>query len=180
MRAIIYARCSTDETKQDVEVQLKELRAYCEKEGWKYDEVSEYVSGYKKIPPKLYEVLNLLPKKIYDVFIVHSLDRFSRQKPRITEQMLNHITDCKVRFIAIQNNLDSQNEMVWYSFKGIFAYFSNIYSKNLSEKIKLGMNRAKEKGSKIGRPIGSKDKKQRDKKGYLKRIYNFKLKTESK
>ena len=29
-KVIIYARCSTDEKKQDVEVQLKELRRWCD------------------------------------------------------------------------------------------------------------------------------------------------------
>ena len=46
-KAVIYARCSTDENKQDVEVQLKELRRYCSAYGWEYDEVSEYGSGFK-------------------------------------------------------------------------------------------------------------------------------------
>ena len=41
MKAVIYARCSTDESKQDVEAQLKELRRYCEAYGWGYEEVSE-------------------------------------------------------------------------------------------------------------------------------------------
>ncbi len=33
-KAVIYARCSTDESRQDVEVQLKELRRYAEAYGW--------------------------------------------------------------------------------------------------------------------------------------------------
>lgn len=176
MRAIIYARCSTDESKQDVEVQLKQLRKYCEEQGWQYDEVSEYSSGFKGVPPKLQQVLNLISQRMYGVMIVHSLDRFSRLTPRITEQMLNHIVDSKCRFIALQHNLDSDNEMTWYAFKGLFAYFSNMYSQQLSEKIKLGMARAKEKGKPIGRPAGSKDKKLRNKKGYYKRTYKFKPK----
>lgn len=175
MRAIIYARCSTDESKQDTEVQLKELRAYCEREGWTYDEISEYGSGSKGVPPKLQRLLTLVSQRTYQVFLVHSLDRFSRLTPRTTEQMLNHITDSKCRFIALQQNLDSSNEMTWYAFKGLFSYFANLYSKNLSEKVKLGMARAKEKGKTLGRPVGSTDKKPRSKKGYYKREYKFKL-----
>lgn len=180
MRAIIYARCSTDESKQDVEVQLQQLRKYCKEQGWNYDEVAEYSSGYKGVPPKLQHLLDLVSQRIYQVFVVHSLDRFSRLSPRVTEQMLNHITDCKCRFIAIQQNLDSDNEMIWYSFKGLWAYFSNMYSKKLSEKIKLGMARAKEKGKIMGRPAGSTDKKQRSKKGYFNRKYKFKPKYTTK
>ena len=128
--------------------------------------------------------MDLIAKRLYQVIVVHSLDRFSRQPPRVTEQMLNHVTDCGCRFIAIGHNLDSDNEMNWYAFKGLFAYFSNMYSKQLSEKVKLGMKKkqdeiaekgftiSKKTGKKIksiGRPRGSKDRKIRSKKGYYQR-----------
>lgn len=176
MRAIIYARCSTDESKQDVEVQLKQLREYCENNNWKYDEVFEYGSGSKSIPPKLQQVLDLIAKRLYQVILVHSLDRFSRLKPSVTEKMLNHIQDCKCRFISLAENLDSDNPMIWYCFKGLWLYFANQYSINLSKKVKLGMERAREKGVHCGRPLGSKDKKQRSKTGYYRRKYGFKIK----
>ena len=176
MRCIIYARCSTDESKQDVEVQLKQLRDYCKNNNWEYDEISEYASGSKNtLPLKLQKVLDLITKRLYQVIIVYSMDRFSRQKPRVTEQMLNHITDCGCRFISIQEGLDSNNEQMWFSMKGIWLYLANQFSVNLSKKVKLGMARAKEKGVHCGRPSGSKDKKQRSKKGYYKRTHKFKL-----
>lgn len=170
MRAIIYARCSTDESKQDVEVQLKQLRAFCDRENWEYDEVWEYASGSKDKQTELKKVRDLIIKRVYQVILVHSLDRFSRQHPSVTEKMLNEIVDCKCRFISLQENLDSDNQMIWYVFKGMWSYFANQYSLNLSKKVKLGMERAKEKGIHVGRPPGSKDKKKRSKKGYYNRI----------
>ena len=106
MRTIIYARCSTDEKKQDVEVQLKELRKYCENEGWKCDELSDYGSGYKGVPDNLKKVLRLIEKGYYKILIVHSLSRFSRQHPKTTEKMLNFVIDRGCRFISIQEKLD--------------------------------------------------------------------------
>jgi len=170
MRAIIYARCSTDESKQDVEVQLKQLREYCERERWEHDEVWEYASGSKGKQEKLQQVMDLIVQRVYQVIIVHSLDRFSRLHPSITEKMLNDILSCNCRFISIQENLDSNNTMLWYTFKGLWIYFANQYSLNLSKKVKLGMERAKEKGIHIGRPKGSLDKKKRSKKGYFTRL----------
>lgn len=181
MRAIIYARCSTDEKKQDVEVQLKELRDYCKRKGWEYDELFEYESSYKGVPDKLRKALKLVEKKMYDVFLVHDLSRFSRQHPATTIKMLNFIIDHNCRFISLQNNLDSKQEHTWFIFMGGFAYFNWIYSRNLSDKTKLGIKNVKEiikkkgyyKSKKtgrkikgIGRPAGSKDKKPRSKKGY--------------
>ena len=56
-KAVIYARCSTDEARQDTENQLQELRQYCAAFGWQCDEVSEYDSGFKGTQPKLQEIL---------------------------------------------------------------------------------------------------------------------------
>ncbi len=175
-KAIVYARCSTDESRQDVEIQLVELRSYCERQGWEYDEVSEYASGSKSIPEKLSLVLEAVFRRKYDVMIVHSMDRFSRLVPSTTEKLLNQIVESNCRFISMQENLDSDNKMLWYSMKGMWLYFSNLYSVKLSEKVKLGMKRAAEKGKHCGRPKGAKDKKQRSKKGY----YNKGLKSRLK
>ncbi len=175
MKAIIITRCSTDESKQDVENQIKPCKEYAERNNWEYDIVKYYGSASKKIPDELQRVLDLIAQRKYNIVLVYSMDRFSRLHPRITEKLLNHITECEARFVSILENLDSDNTMMWYAMKGLWIYFANLYSVNLSIKVKEGMKRAKEKGKPIGRPKGSKDKKQRTKKGYYNRKYNFKL-----
>ncbi len=169
MRAIIYARCSTDESKQDVEVQLKELRSYCDKEGYDYDELSDYSSGSKHIPDNLRKAMGLIKEGHYKVMIVHSLDRFSRLHPTTQDKMLAFITqECKCRFLSLQENIDSENEIMWNIIRHLFQHFSHQYSKNLSEKVSLGIKNAKAEGTyKGGRPKGSKDKKKRSNKGYI-------------
>lgn len=180
MRAVILCRCSTDESRQDTELQIKPCKEYVEKQGWDYDIVDYYGSASKGIPDRLQQVLDLIAQRTYDVLVVYSMDRFSRLKPSITEKMLNHIMECKCRFISLQENLDSDNPMVWYCFKGLWIYFANQYSINLSKKITAGMKLAKEEGKIMGRPKGSKDRKQRTKKGYFKRVYKFKLNSTTK
>jgi len=147
-RAVIYARCSTEESRQDVEVQLKELRRYCEAYGWQYDEVSEYGSGFKKdCQPELDKVLEKIRLKHYDVLIVYSMDRFSRQSPSKINALLDRIVeDCKCRFIALQQGIDSQNELTWHVVKPLFTYFANKFSKDLGEKVRNGIVRKKERG----------------------------------
>ena len=180
MKAIILCRCSTDETMQDVELQIKPCKEYATKLGYEYDVVSYYGSASKGIPEELQRVLDLIAQKKYDAIIVYSMDRFSRLKPSITEKMLNHISDCKCRFLSIQENLDSDNPMVWYCFKGLWIYFANQFSLNLSDKVKKGMAKAKAEGRNVGRIKGAKDKRIRNKKGYYKRVYGFKLNSEDK
>ena len=94
--------------------------------------------------------------------------------------MLNHITERDARFISILEGLDSENTMMWYAMKGLWIYFANLYSVNLSKKVKEGMLKAKEKGKPIGRPKGSVDKRKRSKKGYYNRKSKFKLNGASK
>lgn len=166
MRTIIYARCSTDEKRQDTEIQLEQLRDYCKRQGWVYDEVQEYSSGSKGIPDKLRKVLNLIRGKMYDVLLVYDLSRFSRLHPTTTSKMMDFIVQNKCRFLSLQDNIDSNDEIKWLVIKPLFQYMAYIYSKNLSEKVKLGMKKAKEKGILTHRPKGSKDKKPRSKKGY--------------
>ena len=137
--------------------------------------LSYYGSASKGIPEQLQQVIDLITQRVYQVCVVHSMDRFSRLKPIVTEKMLGHITDCDCRFISLQENLDSNNTMVWYTMKGMWLYFANLYSLNLSKKVKMGMAKAKAEGKHVGRPKGAKDKRMRSKKGYYNRVYKFKL-----
>ena len=147
MKAILYSRCSTDEKKQDVEVQLVELRRYVSAYGWEFDEVEEYGSGYKGKQPKLKAVLEKIKRKEYDVMVVYSLDRFSREHPKKVNALLDSIVyDYKCRFIAIQGGIDSDNEIIWNVIKPLFTYMANVFSQNLADKVKKGIARKKDKG----------------------------------
>jgi DNA invertase Pin-like site-specific DNA recombinase len=154
MKVLIYARCSTDESHQDVEVQLKELRRYCQHHNWSYEEASEYGSGYKGDQPKLKEKLEQIKLGHYGILLVWSMDRFSREHPRKVDELLNRIVyDYKCRFIALGDGIDSADEMKWHIMRHMMTYFANVYSRKLSERVKGGIARAKEKGSyKGGRP----------------------------
>lgn len=167
MRTIIYARCSTDEKRQDVNIQLSQLKEYCKRQGWKYDIQWEYASSSKQIPDKLRKVLNLIKERHYDIFLCYDLTRFSRLHPTKTSKVMDFIVSNKCRFVSLQDNIDSDDEVKWLIIKPLFQYMAYIYSKNLSEKVKLGMEKAKSKGIHTGRPKGSRDRKQRSKKGYF-------------
>ena len=147
MRVAIYSRCSTDEKRQDTDVQLKELRRYAKAYGWQYDEVSEYGSGFKGEQPKLEEVIEKIRRKHYSILLVYSLDRFSRQHPKKTNALLDQIVyDHKCRFISLKESIDSENEMVWHVIRPLFSYFANVFSRQLSEKIRAGIQNKKDKG----------------------------------
>lgn len=153
-KAVIYARCSTNENRQDTENQLQELRRYCQAFGWTFDEVSEYDSGFKGTQPKLQAVLERIRRKEYDVLLVYSLDRFSRQAPSKVNRLLDTIVEQDgCRFITRQEGIDSENELIWNAIRPLFSWFAFVYSRNLSDRIKAGIKTKREKGTyRGGRP----------------------------
>lgn len=153
-KAAIYARCSTSEMRQDVDVQLAELRRYCQAYGWSWDEYSEYDSGFRGEQPKLKTLLEKIRRKEYGVLLVYSLDRFSRQHPSKVNSWLDQIVyQFGCRFVSVSEGLDSKDEMKWHVVRPLFSYFANVFSRNLSEKIKAGIRTKREKGAyRGGRP----------------------------
>ena len=151
IHVVIYTRCSTDEKRQDAEVQLSELRRYAQAYGWTYDEVSEYGSAFKGDQPKLQEIIEKIRLRHYSIILVYSLDRFSREHPQKTNALLDRIVyEYKCRFISLKEGIDSQNEMIWHVIRPLFSYFANVFSKQLSEKIRAGIQNKKNKGMYTG------------------------------
>lgn len=145
-KVVLYSRCSTSEEHQDTDVQLKELERYAQAYGWEYDTISEYGSGYRGDQPRLNEIIEKIRLGYYRTLVVHSLDRFSREHPKKTNALLDRIVyDYKCRFISLKEGIDSDNEMVWHAIRPLFSYFANVFSRNLSEKVKLGIKNKKEK-----------------------------------
>ena len=78
MRVALYARVST--TDQNCEMQLRELREYCERRGWEI--AGEYVdtgwSGAKASRPQLDRLMKDGCQHRFDAVLVWKLDRFGR------------------------------------------------------------------------------------------------------
>jgi DNA invertase Pin-like site-specific DNA recombinase len=153
-KVAVYARCSTSDDRQTVDVQLVELRRHCEAMGWPYEEFSEYDSGYKGEQPKLQEVLSRIKRHEFDCLLVYSLDRLSRKVPSYTNRLLDELVEHQgIRFISKLESIDSANELTWNVVRPIFAYFANLYSRGLSERIKAGIQHKRQRGLyKGGRP----------------------------
>ena len=154
IKIAIYTRCSTDESRQDVENQINICKRYCNSQSWPYEVFQEYESAYSGKRRKVFEeVLGRIRLKEFDVLIVYMLDRFSRETPtKIVSDLHKIIEDNKCRFISIKEGIDSNNDM-WQIIMMIFAYMANNYSKMLGIRVKEGIERQKEKGEyEGGRP----------------------------
>jgi DNA invertase Pin-like site-specific DNA recombinase len=80
VRVGIYARISTDDGRQELSNQTRELHAYAERMGWKV--VGEYldqISGRKAERPQFQAAMKDARKRRFDLLLFWSLDRLSRE-----------------------------------------------------------------------------------------------------
>ena len=78
MKVALYTRVSTNE--QSVDMQLSDLRRYCEQQGFKiYKEFcDEGISGLKDRRPALDELMEDARKRKFDAVLCWRFDRFAR------------------------------------------------------------------------------------------------------
>lgn len=154
IKVAIYARCSTNESKQDVENQINICKRYCDSQNWAYQIFQEYESAYKGNKRKVFEeALERIRLKEFNVLIVYMLDRFSRETPtKIVSDLHRIVEEYRCRFISVKESIDSNNDM-WQIIMMIFAYMANNYSKMLGIRVREGIKHKKEQGKyKGGRP----------------------------
>jgi len=80
MNVALYARISTLHHGQDTDLQIRELREYCQRRGWVI--VAEYVdagiSGAKERRPQLDKLVQDAKRRKFDAVVVYRYDRFAR------------------------------------------------------------------------------------------------------
>jgi len=127
-------------------------------------------------------VIEKIRLKHYDVIVVYSMDRFSREHPRKTDELLNRIVyDYKCRFISLAEAIDSNDEMKWHIVRHMFTYFANMFSRNLSMKVKNGIKNKKEKGEYLGgrsKKLIDSDRLRQIKTAFLCGVYSIRRATE--
>jgi putative DNA-invertase from lambdoid prophage Rac len=108
VKAAIYARVSTAD--QNCELQLRELRAYAERQGCLIIETyQDIMSGAKANRPDLNRLMIDAHARKFDCLLVWKLDRFGRS----LVDCLNNIRTLEengVRFIAVTQGLDTDQQ----------------------------------------------------------------------
>lgn len=160
MKAVLYVRVST--TKQEAENQLIQLRNYCKKCQYKIThEFVDIISGKETSRPQYDRMFRSAHKGVFDILIFWDISRFSRAGTLHTLQKLKELENCGVKWHSYQDAyLSSVGE-----FKdvviSIMSTLAKIEREKISERTKAGLERAKLKGKKLGRPRGRNDKKPR-------------------
>jgi putative DNA-invertase from lambdoid prophage Rac len=161
VKTAIYCRVSTH--KQTNDNQKGRLIAFVKDKGWEFDLFEEIESSRKTRPIKQ-ELLQKLRKGDYEQVIVYKLDRWARSSRELLLE-IQELCDKGIGFVSISDNLDFNTSAGRLHFQ-ILAAFSEFERNLIAERTIEGLVRSKMQGTKLGRPVGSKDSKPRPKSGY--------------
>lgn len=153
MKVAIYARTSTDDGRQELTNQTKELHAYAERMGWKV--VGEYldqVSGRKADRPQFQAAMKDARKRKFDVLLFWSLDRLSREGVLKTLLILNQLTGYGVKYRSLQEQWIDSLGAFSDAIIGILATVAKFEADRMSSRVRSGLARAKAEGKVLGRP----------------------------
>ena len=149
MKVGIYARVSTKG--QAADMQLAELRAYCQRRGWDAVEyVDRGVSGSKEHRPALDKLLKAARRREIEAVVVYRYDRFARSLRQLVNA-LGEFNALGIGFVSLHENVDTTTPQGRLVF-GIFASIAEFERELIRERVKDGVNHARSKGIKLGRP----------------------------
>jgi len=150
-RVGLYARVSTMHG-QDPNVQLRELREYCQRRGFEIAEefVDKGISGTRERRPALDNLMIACRKRLIDAVVVYRYDRFARS----LRQLVNALEDFRsldIDFISIHEGVDTSTANGRLVF-GIFASIAEFERELIRDRVRSGLAAAKARGKHVGRP----------------------------
>lgn len=171
MRIAIYARVSKKDETQNPKNQLGALRDYAKVLGGKVSvQYVDKASGGKSDRSGFLQMLADADKRKFDLLLIWSLDRLSREGIHNTLGYLERLKRNNVAVKSLQESwLDTRDSGLGQLLIAIFSWVANQERQRIVERTKAGLERARKEGKVLGRPFGSKDKKERRKSGYWNR-----------
>src|ERR1035437_533219 len=159
---VILVRVST--VKQETDRQISELRAYAKAKGYDIVEVcKETVSGNangdERHGLRRAEAL-AIEGKVKKV-LVHEISRLARRNS-VTHRFVETLEECGVSLFWHAQGIETllpngkRNPAAGIMF-ALLAEMARAERETLSERIKSGLQEARRKGRKLGRPTGTKD-----------------------
>jgi DNA invertase Pin-like site-specific DNA recombinase len=149
IRVAMYARVSTQ--KQELAMQLTDLRKYCKRMGWPADEFLEKASSVKR-RPVFDEMLKDARQGKYQIILVWRLDRFARSMRDFVNITLE-LKSWGVRLISATENVDSGNENPFAEFMmKLLGLLAELERKIIVARVTAGLAEAKRQGKVLGPP----------------------------
>lgn len=166
MKAALYARVSTRD--QSCEMQVRELKEYCERRGWEiygphflanglvlpaegptaYRDLA--LSGSTKRRPGLDLLMSHARLKKFDVVVVYRYDRFARSLHHLVSAF-EELRSLGIDFVSLHEQIDTTTPNGRLVF-GIMASIAEFERELIRERVRSGVAAAIARGRKPGRP----------------------------
>lgn len=145
-----YCRCSTNDTKQDIDRQVRELKAMGATDKTIY---KEYVSGMKQNKTELNKLFDIITEG--DTLTVTEISRITRS----TKQLCDIIDLVKAKHIKliIKNSItidctNGELDPMTKAFLQMAGVFGELEHDMICARVKSGVANARAKGKRVGRP----------------------------
>ncbi len=147
----IYARVSTVGNGQSPEMQLRELRLFAKKRGWRIvaEYVDEGISGAKDSRPELDKLMQDAHRRKFDVIAVWKFDRFARSVSHLL-RALETFQSLGIEFVSLTEQIDTSTAYGKMTFT-ILGAVAALERSLIGERIRAGIRNAIAKGVKIGK-----------------------------
>ena len=135
-----YARFSSDNQRSEsIDAQIRAMNQFCKQNHWQV--VSTYTDEARSATtdnrPQFQQMIADSGKGLFDIVLVHKLDRFSRDRydSAIYKKKLkkNHVKLC-----SVLERMDDSPESIM--MEAVLEGMSEYYSKNLAREVMKGMN----------------------------------------
>ena len=148
-----YARCSTNEEKQDITRQINQL-----KDAGAEEVIFEYEHGDAKVKKSLQLLLD--SAQAQDTIITLEVSRLSRSTQQLCE-IVNIIKSKRLRLIIVGSiTIDCRSgdiDPMSQAFIQMSAVFAELELSMIRARVKSGMQNAKAKGKQVGRKPTTKE-----------------------
>jgi DNA invertase Pin-like site-specific DNA recombinase len=152
MKAAIYARVSTAGNGQSPEMQVRELREYCERRGWSV--AGEYVDvgicGAQDSRPELNRLAADAHRRRFDAAIVWKFDRFARSVSHLL-RALETFKALGIEFVSLSEQVDTSTPTGKMVFT-VLGAVAELERSLIAERVRAGLRNARAKGKRLGRP----------------------------
>ena len=148
-----YARCSTNETKQDIDRQVRELKVAGAEKVY-----LEYEHGDSAVKQQLSDLLETAAAG--DEILTLEVSRLARSTKQLCE-IIELVKDKRLKLSIVGSiTVDCRNGQIdpmTNAFIQMSGVFAELELRIIRERVRSGMANAKAKGVKIGRPQATKD-----------------------
>ncbi len=152
MKVALYCRVSTAHNGQSPEMQLRELRDYCQRRGWEVsgEYVDNGVSGAKESRPELNRLMADAHRRRLSAVVCWKFDRFARSVSHLL-RALETFRALGIEFVSLSEQVDTSTATGKMVFT-VLGAVAELERSLIAERVKAGLRNAKAKGKRLGRP----------------------------